>query len=71
MGQGRKCIVHIRSMEYGIPRISKSYAEAESGDLVAVFNATGNLEIAMSNGSLLQFLKIGVGANIRIAFKNI
>ena len=70
VGQGRKCIVHIRSMEYGIPRISKSYAETESGELLAVFNASGNLEIAMSNGSLLQFLKIGVGANIRIAFKN-
>lgn len=70
VGKGRKYVVHIRSLEYGIPRISKSYAEIESGELVAVFNASGNLEIAMSNGSLLQFLKIGVGANIRIAFKN-
>lgn len=70
VGKGRKYTVHIRSLEYGIPKISKSYAETESGELLAVFNASGNLEIAMSNGSLLQFLKIGVGSNIRIVFKN-
>jgi S-adenosylmethionine hydrolase len=70
VGRGREYTVHVKSMSKGLNKISKSYTESHLGDLVAVFNVTGNLEVAINNGNFQKLMRIDIGHTIRIEFKN-
>ncbi len=41
-----------------IEQINKSYSEVDSGDLVAIFNSMGLLELAQNNGNIAEILGI-------------
>lgn len=71
VSQGRKPNITIRPMGYPIKKLGKNYLDVDTGDLVALFNQAGYLEIAMNGGSLLKFVKAEVGVQIRIEFKSI
>lgn len=51
-----------------VTQISRSYAEVDPGDIVALFNATGHLEIAFHTGNASGLLGIRINDTISINF---
>lgn len=60
--------IYVQSKHYVIDEISRNYSSAPSGELVAVFNSAGLLEIAINNGNARKLLNLGLNSNIRIEF---
>jgi S-adenosylmethionine hydrolase len=68
--KGRKFEVVTRKVQnMYIDQINTSYSESESGSLVAIFNETGLLEIALNMDSASRLLGLKLTDNIRIEFK--
>jgi S-adenosyl-L-methionine hydrolase (adenosine-forming) len=57
---------HLR--KYAIRYISKSYADVGPGDLVAIINYAGYLEIAINQGQAAKLLGLKIGEKINIEF---
>lgn len=51
VGVGRKFNILLRTQKYKIKRISNHYGDGNSGDVLALFNTEGLLEIAMRDGA--------------------
>jgi S-adenosylmethionine hydrolase len=54
-----------------IEKISKTYAEVKSGQLVALINSSGLLEIGVRNGNARDLTKAGYGERIFLKVKKI
>jgi S-adenosylmethionine hydrolase len=68
--KGRKFEVVTRKVQnMYIDKINTAYSESESGTLVAIFNETGLLEIALNMESASRLLGLKLTDNIRIEFK--
>lgn len=63
----RKFIIDF--VRYHIDTISESYNEVVEGELVAMFNSAGYLEIAMNKGRIASLLNINYGDIITLRFK--
>jgi S-adenosylmethionine hydrolase len=50
--------------DHEVPRRVRTYAEAETGTLVALVSSRGTLEIAVTNGSAARQLGLGVGTPV-------
>ncbi len=70
VGKGKAFEIFVQSNHYIIDRISKSYSDVITGELVAVFNYSGLLEIAVANGPVAELLNLRVNSAIRIKFSN-
>ena len=68
VGKGRRFEILVQSNHYKIIRINKTYNETSSGELLAVFNAAGLLEIAINKGNIAELLNLGINSNIRVKF---
>jgi hypothetical protein len=68
VGQGRKFEIFVQSQHNRIDRLSKTYNEVDSGELLGLFNSAGLLEIAINNGYAAQLLNLINGSSIRIKF---
>ena len=68
IGQGRRFEIFVQSQHNRVDRIARNYNEVDSGELVALFNSTGLLEIAINNGHAAQLLNLSNGSSIRIKF---
>ncbi|MBI2279496.1 MAG: SAM-dependent chlorinase/fluorinase [Bacteroidetes bacterium] len=55
-GKGRKFTIYLRSSSYEITEISKTYNETYEGGIVAIFNTTGHIEIALNKGNAHSLL---------------
>ncbi|QKG80415.1 SAM-dependent chlorinase/fluorinase [Tenuifilum thalassicum] len=66
--QSRKFVIYVQSYSHGINRLSKSYKDVEKGDLLALFNSLGLLEIAIREGYAAQMYNLSVGSNIMVRF---
>ena len=64
--QGRKFSIIFRS--YQINKISKSYTDVPAGEIMALFNTGGHLEIAINQGNAAGLLGLGLKDMIRIEF---
>jgi len=53
---------------YTVTTISNSYNDVPEGEIVALFNSTGNLEIAINKGNAESLLGLKIRDNIRIDF---
>lgn len=53
-----------------INKISHPYSQNNPGELLAIFNSLGFLEIAINLGSLAQTESITLASEIRIKFNN-
>ncbi len=51
-----------------IQKISTSYTEIESGEILAIFNSFGLLEIAMNKGEIYKLLSFNTSTKIRVEF---
>ena len=60
--------IYIQSRKYRITRINKTYSETSIGELLALFNSSGLLEIAMNKANLTDLLNLSIGSTVRIDF---
>ena len=68
IGKGRPFEILVQSYHYKINRINKTYNETSDGELLAIFNSVGLLEIAINRGKVAELLNIGLHSNIRVKF---
>jgi S-adenosylmethionine hydrolase len=69
IGKGRPFDILVQSYHYKINRINKTYNETSDGELLAIFNSVGLLEIAINRGNVAELLNIGLHSNIRVKFQ--
>jgi len=69
VGEGKAFEIYIQSKHYMVDRINKRYNETEPGELLAIFNSAGLLEIAIRNGNAAGLLKLTTNSTIRVEFK--
>jgi S-adenosylmethionine hydrolase len=59
----------VRILGQRIPRLSRTYAEGEAGELVAYIDSAGELAVAVVNGSAAQRLGAKPGDEIRVEMR--
>lgn len=65
---GRGYEILVQSNHNRIARVSTRYSDVQPGDLLAVFNLAGFMEIAINQGNVAQLLNLGTNAQVRIKF---
>jgi len=68
VGRNRRFEILVQSNHYKINRINITYNETSNGELLAIFNSTGLLEIAINKGNIAELLNLGINSNVRIKF---
>ncbi len=69
IGGSKAFIIYVQSKHYTITRLNRYYSETTPGDLLALFNSIGLLEIAIRNGSASELLNLNTNATVRVEFK--
>lgn len=69
IGQSKPFVIYVQSKHYKVDRINHRYGESAPGDLMAIFNSVGLLEIAIRNGNAASLLKLNTGSSIRVEFR--
>ncbi|MEN8156994.1 MAG: SAM-dependent chlorinase/fluorinase [Bacteroidota bacterium] len=69
VGKGRPFHIYVQSKSNLLEKINSRYNEAREGDLLAIFNSVGLLEIAIRNGNAAGLLKLSTSSTIRVEFK--
>jgi S-adenosylmethionine hydrolase len=67
VGKGREFIIEFA--RYEIHRLSSSYADVPEGEILALFNAASQLEIAMNNDKAGSMLNLKLNDTISIRFQ--
>lgn len=67
-GRGRAFEIWVGSAHYRIARISERYGEVPDGELLALFNVSGFLEIAMNKGALADMLSLSLQSTVLVKF---
>ncbi len=65
---GRKFAIYVDSNHYEINMINQKYNETQMGELLAIFNSAGLLEIAINKGQISTLLNLKINSHIRIKF---
>lgn len=65
---GRLFEIQTRNKEYKIRKIHKQYTDVPEGEIVALFNQSGLMELAIHNGKISMLMGLEVGSRIRIIF---
>jgi S-adenosyl-L-methionine hydrolase (adenosine-forming) len=69
IGKGRKFEIFLKTRDFGsIERIAHSYSDVRPGELIAIFNLSKNLEIAINLGNAASLLYLKRGDVITIEF---
>ena len=66
--EGRDFEILVQSNQHLITKISQHYNDVPEGDILAIFNSAGLLEIAMNKGELSKLLEIDTNSDIRVKF---
>ena len=66
--KGRPFDIFIQSNYYKINRINKNYHDSSTGEMLALFNSLGLLEIAINSGNAADLLNLSVNSVLRIKF---
>ncbi len=70
IGHKKAFEIYVQSKYYTLNEIHSSYRSMPPGELLAVFNSIGLLEIAINNGNASRLLNLNQNSNIRIEFLN-
>jgi len=70
IGKGRPFDIFIQSNHYRISRINTRYGQSASGEMLALFNSLGMLEIAINGGNAAELLNLTLNSSIRIKFRD-
>ena len=68
-GRERPFQIFVQSKHYKLESINIRYNETPDGELLAIFNSLGLLEIAIRNGNAAGLLRLTTDSTIRIDFK--
>ncbi len=69
IGKRRKFEILVQSRHNSIKNISFHYSDEEAGELLAIFNSAGLLEIAINSGNASDLLNLDIGSSIRVEFR--
>jgi S-adenosylmethionine hydrolase len=69
VGKNRPFEIYVQSNYYKIRKINKFYNETSPGEILALFNSVGLLEIAINSGKAADLLNLSINSNIRIKFQ--
>jgi S-adenosylmethionine hydrolase len=69
IGKGRPFELYIQSNHYRIDHININYAQTTSGEILAIFNSLGLLEIAINGGNAAELLNLSLNSSVRIKFR--
>jgi S-adenosylmethionine hydrolase len=70
IGKGRPFEILVQRTSRKITRINRYFHETSRGELLAVFNVSGYLEIAQNKGRLAELLQLSLNSNIIVKFFN-
>jgi S-adenosylmethionine hydrolase len=70
IAQHRSFDIFVQSKHYKVSRISSFYNEVPVGELLAIFNSIGLLEIAINNGNAARLLNLDTNSTVRVEFKD-
>ena len=68
VGKGRNFEILLQRAKRKITRINKYFREASEGEILAVFNISGLLELAINKGKIAEMLRLELDANIIVKF---
>lgn len=68
-GKGRPFEIFFSNKGYNITTIHKSYGDVPAGERLALFGASGYLEIAINQGAAAKLLGMKVSETVRIEFE--
>lgn len=68
VGEGREFEIFVQSKHYVIKKINQFYHETPAGEILALFNSVGLLEVAMNNGNAADLLGLSTNSSVRIKF---
>jgi len=69
VGKNRNFVITVKSESYSVNTLSKNYSEVDVGDMLALFNSLGLLEIALRNGRMAELIDIKINSPVTIKFK--
>ncbi|HEX2395314.1 MAG TPA: SAM-dependent chlorinase/fluorinase [Bacteroidales bacterium] len=69
IGKSRSFEILVQSNHYRITRLNKKYGETSPGEMLALFNSLGLLEIAINRGNAADLLNLVLNSSIRIKFR--
>jgi hypothetical protein len=68
VGKGRRFEILVQSNHNRITQINKTYNETPNGELLALFNSGGLLEVSINKGNAADLLNLGMNSVVRIKF---
>jgi len=68
IGTDRKFGIFVQSKHYRIDLINTYYSETAPGELLAIFNSAGLIEIAIRNGNASKLLNLNTDSTVRVEF---
>jgi S-adenosylmethionine hydrolase len=69
IGKGRSFEILVQSNHFRINRLNNKYIDSSPGEMLALFNSLGLLEIAINRGNASDLLNLALNSSIRIKFK--
>ena len=70
IGKSRNFEIFVQSKQNVIKKLNSKYNETEEGELLALFNTAGLLEIAINKGKAARLLSLDTKSEIKIVFEN-
>ena len=70
IGKGRTYEIFVQSNHNRISRLNQRYGDSSPGEIVALFNSIGLLEIAINGGNAADLLNLSLNSSVRIKFKD-
>ncbi len=71
VGKQRNMTIYVKTNRTKITKISKKYYHTTDGDILAIFNSLGLLEIAQYKGNISEIYNFDHDTSVRINFENI
>ena len=69
IGKGRSFDIFVQSNHNRISHLNQRYGESSLGEMLALFNSIGLLEIAINGGNAADLLNLSLNSSVRIKFK--
>jgi S-adenosyl-L-methionine hydrolase (adenosine-forming) len=69
IGKGRSFEIFVQSNHNRISHLNQRYGESSLGEILALFNSIGLLEIAINGGNAADLLNLSLNSSVRVKFK--
>jgi S-adenosylmethionine hydrolase len=69
IGKGRPFEIFVQSNHNKIDRLNEWYGDSSLGEMLALFNSLGLLEIAINGGNAADLLNLSLNSSVRVKFR--